>query len=374
MRNQLLLTIASIVTLCSPSGAQQAPSWPAIVEGTSPAIVVVETERGLGSGFFVRSDGTLITNQHVIEDAKSVAVRTSSGEVYRGALVMASDEARDLAILRVDAFDVPSVRLGNSNDVKVGSGVLLLGAPRGLEQTASTGIVAAVRVDDSGMRLIQTSAAASPGSSGGPLLNESGEVIGVLSFSVVQSQNLNFAVPINYARGILERVTSVGAKPEANLAPLTPASSTSAGKEPAAVPNRTPGGVYVTGFGPTEHLQRVYLELTEVLAQGGIRVVELREVRTGGQMTSVSGLIEAAKTASADGVMYFTLSTGYGQTDRLKVQCYDRDGKLLWQDETTSLWQMTIDAAVGAVTKRMKDKLKVRIQKRQVPGQNAASK
>jgi S1-C subfamily serine protease len=372
MRNPLLLTAAFIVTLCSAGSAQQA-SWPAIVESTSAAIVVVETEKGQGSGFFVRSDGTLITNHHVIENAKSVAVRTSSGEVYRGALVMASDEARDLAILRVDAFDVPSVRMGNSNDVKVGSGVLLLGAPRGLEQTASTGIVAAVRVDDSGMRLIQTSAAASPGSSGGPLLNETGDVIGVLSFSVVQSQNLNFAVPINYARGILERVTSVGVKPEASLAPLAPASSNNTGSEPAAAPNRAPGGVYVTGFGPTEHLQRVYLELTEVLAQGGIRVVELRDVRTGGQMTSVSGLIEAAKTASADGVMYFTLSTGYGQTDRLRVQCYDRDGKLLWQEETTSLWQMTIDAAVGAVTKRMRDKLKVRIQKRQLPGQNAAN-
>lgn len=191
------------------SEARRSP-WPGVVDKTLPAIVVLETDKGLGSGFFVRADGTIVTNHHVIKDASHVSVRTSTGEVYRQARVITWDVDRDLAIVRVDAFDAPSVRLGNSNEVKVGSDVLLLGAPRGLEQTASSGIVAAVRVDDSGLRLIQTSAAASPGSSGGPLLNESGEVIGVLSFSLGQSQNLNFAVPINYARGLLDGSAAQG--------------------------------------------------------------------------------------------------------------------------------------------------------------------
>ena len=71
----------------------------------------------------------------------------------------------------------------------------------------------------------------------------------------------------------------------------------------------------------------------------------------------------------ADGLLYFSLSTGWGQTDRLRVQCFNRDGKLLWQEETTSLWQMSIQGAVNAVTKRMKDKLRVRARKRQFPGQ-----
>ncbi len=246
--------------------------------------------------------------------------------------------------------------------------MLLLGAPRGLEQSASNGIVAAVRTDDTGTRLIQTSAPASPGSSGGPLLNEAGEAVGVLSFSVARAQNLNFAVPINYARGILDRLSGVVSQAEARLGPLDLSENGRSGRASAPSP-RHPGGIYVTGFGPTEYLQQVYLELTEVLAQSGVTVVELRDVQTSGPMTSVSGLVNAAREARADGLLYFSLSTGWGQTDRLRVQCYDHDGKLIWQDETTSIWQSSINAAVNAVTKRMKDKLRVRVQRRQLPGQ-----
>jgi hypothetical protein len=125
--------------------------------------------------------------------------------------------------------------------------------------------------------------------------------------------------------------------------------------------------LYVTGFGPTEYLNRVYLELTEVLAQGSVRVMELSHVATGGAVTSVGGLVTVAREAGADGLLYFSLSTGWGQTDRLRLQCYDRKGKLLWEDETTSRWQASIEGAVNAVTRRMKDKLRQRISKQQFP-------
>jgi S1-C subfamily serine protease len=366
--------VALILMALSGQVVAAQPSWPAVVEGASRAIVVVETEKKQGSGFFVRPDGTIITNHHVIDGAKQIAVRAPSGEVFRGGFVMASDKVRDLAVLRVEAFDIPVVKLGNSNEIKIGASVLLLGAPRGLEQSASNGIVSALRTDDTGTRLIQTSASASPGSSGGPLLNESGEAIGVLSFSVSQGQNLNFAVPINYARGILDRLVGVASQPEARLDPLRPGEPETRTLSRSTAPTaREPGGVYVTGFGPTEYLQQVYLQLTEALAQGGVRVVELRDVSTGGPMTSVSGLVSAAKEANADGLLYFSLSTGWGQTDRLQVQCYDREGRLMWKEETTSLWQASINAAVGAVTKRMKDKLRVRIQRQQLPGQGKIS-
>lgn len=368
-----VFAIGTVLLVPSSLPAQQ-PKWPDIVERVSPAIVVVETDKGQGSGFFVRPDGTLITNQHVIEGASRIAVRSASGEVFRGAFVMASDEHRDVAILRVEGFDVPAAVLGNSNDLRVGTSVLLLGAPRGLERSASDGIVAAIRTDDSGTRLIQTSAAASPGSSGGPLLYEAGEVVGVLSFTVTQSQNLNFAVPINYARGRLKRLAAVASQPERRLAALDPAqdSASTTSSPPESRRSREPGGIYVTGFGPTEYLQQVYLEITEVLAAAGVRVVELRDVPIGGQLTSISGLVSAARDAAADGLLCFSLSTGWGQTDRLRVQCFDRDGKQLWQDETTSMWQTSIEAAVNAVTRRMKDKLRARAQKRQFPGQAKA--
>jgi len=364
--------LTTLLLIVWPSSAQQR-SWVEVLDRILPAVVVVETEKGQGSGFFVRRDGTLVTNHHVISGVTQIAVRTKSGEEYRGAFVMASDELRDLAILRVEAFDVPVVALGNSNELKAGAAVLLVGAPRGLERSASEGIVAAIRADEKGTRLIQTSAAASPGSSGGPVLNEAGEVVGVLSFTVTQSQNLNFAVPINYARGMLDRLAAVASQPERRLTALPAASEGVVSL--ASAPSRSreareAGGIYVTGFGPSEYLQQVYLELTEVLAASAIRVVELHEVQIPGQFTSISGHVAAARKATADGLLYFSLSTGWGETDRLRVQFFDRDGKLLWQDETTSMWQGSIQGAVNAVTKRMKEKLRVRVRKRQFPKQN----
>ncbi len=288
--------------------------------------------------------------------------------MFRGALLVASDSARDLAVLRIDAYDAPSIRLGNSGQVRVGAPVLLLGAPRGLEESATTGIVSAVRTDSSGTRLIQTSAPASPGSSGGPLLNDSGEVIGVLSFGVTQSQNLNFAVPINYARGILDRISSVTTAPIATLGALTGPDQVSVAPVAAPSAERNSGGIFVTGFGTRDYLEQVYLGITEVLAEGSIRVVELSAVRSGAQVRPISAWIEAARDARADGVLFFTLSTGYGQTDRLRVQCYTSDGTLMWQEEAVSRWQMTVEGAVGAITNGMKRKLRARIANQEFPG------
>src|SRR5262249_46461794 len=155
------------------------------------------TDSGLGSGFFVNSNGTVITNYHVIADAKEITIRLNNGEAYRRAYLLSKDEIRDVAILRIEASDVPPVKLGNSNQSKVGEEVLLIGAPRGLDQTVSNGIISGIRILDDGTRVIQTTAPASPGSSGGPLLDRSGNVMGILTFSVVAGQNLNFAIPIN---------------------------------------------------------------------------------------------------------------------------------------------------------------------------------
>lgn len=214
------LTSLALLVSCLAAASPQQPQWQDVVKAATPAVVVVETEKGQGSGFVVRSDGLFITNHHVVASAKQLAVHTSSGEIFRGGFIMALDESRDLAVVRVEGFDLPIVQLGNSNAIDVGMPVLLLGAPRGLEQSASDGIVAGTRTDDNGTKLIQTSAAASPGSSGGPLLNRDGQVIGVLSFTLTQSQNLNFAIPINYARGILDRLIAVAAQPVARLEPL----------------------------------------------------------------------------------------------------------------------------------------------------------
>jgi serine protease Do len=106
-------------------------------------VVVIDTDKGIGSGFVVKSDGTIVTNHHVVADAKAMAVKFASGEVYRNVYLLSSDPTEDLAVLKIEAVDLPSIPLGNSSNVQVGEEVLLVGAPRGMEQTVSNGLVSA---------------------------------------------------------------------------------------------------------------------------------------------------------------------------------------------------------------------------------------
>ncbi|GEM_PF-1940646 len=174
------------------------------------------TDTRQGSGFLVDSSGRIVTNFHVVRDARSMRVKLASGDVYENVTVLATDERRDLAVLQVPGFHLPALPLGNSNSVHTGAGVVLIGSPLGLENTVSTGIVSGRRQEKEGYALIQVSAPASPGSSGGPVLSRKGLVIGVAVSQMQAGQNLNFAVPINYVRGLLDHLAS---QPVAVLAP-----------------------------------------------------------------------------------------------------------------------------------------------------------
>src|ERR1035441_10375271 len=191
----------------------RATEWAEIVAHTRPAVVVVETDEGLGSGFIIKPDGIIVTNHHVVANAKEMSVKLQSGEVYRNVYLLSSDPTNDLAFLKIEAVDLPTIPLGNSNKVQLGDAVLLVGAPQGLEQTVSDGLISGIRLDN-GVRVLQTSAAASPGSSGGPLLNRSGEAVGVMSFKLVDGENLNFTIQINYVRGKLDTLTLSNPKAE----------------------------------------------------------------------------------------------------------------------------------------------------------------
>jgi S1-C subfamily serine protease len=188
-----------------------AKEWSEIVAHVRPAVVVIETDEALGSGFVVQPDGIIVTNHHVVANAKQVAVKFPSGEVYRNVYLLSSDPINDLAFLKIEAVELPTIPLGNSNDVQAGDEVLLVGAPQGLEQTVSSGLISGVRLDN-GVRILQTSAPASHGSSGGPLLTRTGEAVGVMSFKLVDGENLNFAIPINYVRGKLDTLTLSNSK------------------------------------------------------------------------------------------------------------------------------------------------------------------
>ena len=197
----MIKTTLTLLLVFSPALTSEAKALD--ISRAQESIVVIEPDVGQGSGVLLESNGVLVTNLHVIEDASDFSVRIHTGERFEDIGVIDVDEVKDLAILKVKGYDLPSALLGNSNDVKSGQDVFAIGAPRGLEQTVSRGIVSAVRVLESGFKSIQTDAAISPGSSGGGLFNEASELIAILAAFRGDGQNLNFAIPVNYVRGMM---------------------------------------------------------------------------------------------------------------------------------------------------------------------------
>ncbi len=184
-----------------------------IVERNKPAIVRIESvvatptgqRRQFGTGFVVTADGHIATNLHVIFGSGDVKVRLASGKVFAARRVLAADPQRDLAIISIDAQDLPTVRLGNSDAVSAGDRVVAIGNPLGvLDYTVSDGLISSVRQPEGvGVKLLQISAPISQGSSGGPLFNLYGEVIGVATLISSEGQNLNFGMPSNYLQPLL---------------------------------------------------------------------------------------------------------------------------------------------------------------------------
>lgn len=157
----------------------------------------------LGTGFLVTASGVFVTNYHVIGGIYPAQVRLANGDVYDSISVVDTDERKDIAVLKVKGFDLPFVPLGNSDSVKIGQEVVVIGNPRGLEGTVTDGLVSAVRDTGAGYKVFQISAPISPGSSGSPVFEKTGQVVGVATATIKDGQNLNFAVPINYVRGMI---------------------------------------------------------------------------------------------------------------------------------------------------------------------------
>jgi serine protease Do len=170
---------------------------------------------GLGSGFIVRSDGIILTNAHVVDGASDVMVKLSDRREFK-AKVIGVDKQTDIAVLKIDAKDLPTVKLGDSKAVRVGQWVLAIGSPYGFENTVTAGIVSATSralPDGTYTPFIQTDAPINPGNSGGPLFNMSGQVIGINSQIYSQTggfQGLSFAIPIDLASQIEQQLLAHG--------------------------------------------------------------------------------------------------------------------------------------------------------------------
>jgi serine protease Do len=175
-----------------------------------------------GSGFLVSADGLILTNAHVVDGAKEVTVKLSDHREFK-AKVLGADRSSDIAVLKIDAHDLPTVRLGNSDQLRVGDYVLAIGEPFGLEETATAGIVSAKGRSlpgDGYVPFIQTDAAVNPGNSGGPLFDDTGAVVGINAQIYTTSggyEGVSFAVPINLAVQIKDQIVKTGKVVHARL-------------------------------------------------------------------------------------------------------------------------------------------------------------
>ena len=172
-----------------------------------------------GSGFIYTADGYIVTNQHVVAKASSINVTLYNGDTYPATLV-GSDSDYDVAVLKIDAKDLPAVTLGNSTDVNVGDNVMAIGNPLGeLTFSMSSGIVScvnrAINVEGTPFNMIQVDASINPGNSGGPLMNLYGEVVGIVSakyssYADTTVEGLGFAIPINDVQSIISDIMENG--------------------------------------------------------------------------------------------------------------------------------------------------------------------
>ncbi|MBW4452313.1 MAG: trypsin-like peptidase domain-containing protein [Nostoc indistinguendum CM1-VF10] len=173
-------------------------------------------ERGTGSGFIISADGRILTNAHVVDGADTVTVTLKDGRALEGK-VLGKDELTDVAVIKVEANNLPSVAIGNSDQLQPGEWAIAIGNPLGLDNTVTTGIISAtgrssnlIGAADKRVEYIQTDAAINPGNSGGPLLNSRGQVIAMNTAIIQGAQGLGFAIPINTAQRISNQLIATG--------------------------------------------------------------------------------------------------------------------------------------------------------------------
>ncbi|MBZ0186204.1 MAG: trypsin-like peptidase domain-containing protein [Candidatus Obscuribacterales bacterium] len=181
-------------------------------EALSPVPRRLES-RGAGSGFIIRSDGYILTNNHVVENWQEIRVTVNDQRQFEGKVV-GRDTTTDLALIKINAKNLPVASFGDSNKLRPGDWVIAIGSPLGLGRTVTLGIVSALGRSignlNQSVQLIQTDAAINPGNSGGPLLNIHGEVVGVNTAIRGDAQNIGFAIPVSLAKDVARQLLEKG--------------------------------------------------------------------------------------------------------------------------------------------------------------------
>jgi len=259
--------------------------------------------RSQGSGFIVSADGIVLTNAHVVDGADEVTVKLTDKREFK-AKVRGLDKTSDVAVLKIDAADLPTVRLGSSTATRVGEWVLAIGSPFGFENSASAGIVSAKSrslPDGSYVPFIQTDVAVNPGNSGGPLFNMAGEVIGINSQIYSRSggyQGLSFAIPIEVAMNVEQQILTSGKVQRGRLG-VTIQEVNQSLADSFGLPK--PAGALVSAIDKDGPAAKAGLEAGDVILG-----IDGRELVNSGELPAIVAAMKA------------------GQTTRLKVW---RDGK-----------------------------------------------
>lgn len=354
MRLRALPRLALAAAVLAPSAARGQTLTPReIAAAAQPATVQIRAldssgrVGGLGSGFFVSPDGVIVTNFHVIEDAHALQVETSEGEVYDNVYYVTSDPRRDVAVIKVPVQGAVSLRLGSDTAAVVGAEVFAMGNPLGQTATFSDGLVSASRTVE-GVSMIQISAPISSGSSGGPVMDTRGEVIGVATMVLQGGQNLNYAVPVRYVRPLLE----TGDRPQRFARALLPAATgglASVGERPSA----RPGSSRVGGrpAPPSTARRDRWEEQVVGFLESGEEVLE-REgfVRTHGYETGTlrRGTSETVRVRLDAGVTYMVLGACDTDCDDVDLRIFGPGGKMLDSDvESDDFPVLTVTPAVS---------------------------
>jgi Trypsin-like peptidase domain len=249
---RLLSLIALSASVISAQSALPRKDIPAIAKAANGAIVTIITAANdkpiaQGTGFLVSADGVIVTNYHVIETGNVAIVKFPDDTAFPVDGVLAADKVRDLAIIKIHGKTFRTLALGDSDDIQVGEEVVAIGNPLSLESTVSNGIISGVRTSkEQGGKFLQTTAPISPGSSGGPLFNMSGEVVGINTMYLEGGENLNFAIPVNDAKLLLSHQSAkLQNLPNEHMSALTDAPPSTTGEEGIARKEQTKGPYYV---------------------------------------------------------------------------------------------------------------------------------